>query len=143
LIAAAKSVILGDEKGGLLPVRKELLVYLCGLHSLGFAVFHAFFWRLFDWKSELRRVGRVNRGIFQILNLRLIYVFAFAAALCFLYPGELHATRLGRVFLLGGSLFWAGRLLEQFVFLRIDHPLVHLLTVLFALGAVLFALPLF
>jgi hypothetical protein len=39
-------------------------------------------------------------------------------------------------------LFWVGRLVEQFVFPRINTPLVHVPTVLFALGALLFAAPL-
>jgi hypothetical protein len=60
--------------------RGELLVWLCGVHSLGFAAFH--------------------------------------------------------------MLFWVGRLVEQFVFLHINTPLVHVPTVLFALGALLFAAPL-
>jgi hypothetical protein len=52
------------------------------------------------------------------------------------------ASRLGRALLAGASLFWLGRLVEQFVFLRVNRTLVHMLSALFALGAVLFALPL-
>jgi hypothetical protein len=48
------------------------------------------------------------------------------------------------VFLGGFSLFWLGRFVEQFVFLRkINHWAVHVLTGLFLLGSVLFALPIF
>ncbi|MBM7093101.1 hypothetical protein JTP67_32280, partial [Streptomyces sp. S12] len=63
-------------------------------------------------------------------------------ALCFLFAEELHSTALGRAVLLGMSLFWVGRTIEQFVFLRINRPMVHVLTALFVLGAVLFAMPL-
>lgn len=121
----------------------ERLVLLCGLHSLGFALFHLAFWKLFDWKHELRKVGLPTRAITQILNLRLIYVFAGIAMICFLFPSELHATPLGRALLLFMALFWAGRTIEQFVFLRVNRPMVHVLTGLFVLGAVLFTLPLF
>ncbi|MEZ0472319.1 hypothetical protein [Luteimonas salinilitoris] len=121
----------------------ERLILLCGLHSLGFALFHLAFWKLFDWKHELRKVGLPTRAITQILNLRLVYVFAGIAAICFLFPAELYGTPLGRALLLFMALFWAGRTIEQFVFLRVNRPMVHVLTGLFVLGAVLFTLPLF
>lgn len=121
----------------------EAVVALCGLHSLGFALFHLAFWKLFDWPQALRRTNAATRAVTQILNLRLVYVFLGVAALCFLLPQDLLGTRLGRAFLAGMSLFWVGRTIEQFVFLRVNHPLVHALTALFVLGAALFALPLF
>lgn len=123
--------------------RGGILVLLCGVHSLGLALFHLAFWKLFDWPRALQSTNAATRAIVQILNLRLIYVFLGVAVLCFLLPGDLLGTRLGHAFLGGMSLFWVGRTIEQFVFLRIDHPLVHALTVLFATGAVLFAAPLF
>jgi hypothetical protein len=120
----------------------ETLVLLCGLHSLGFAAFHLGFWRLFHWPEALRHTGIATRAVVQILNLRLIYVFLGIAALCFLLPGELLHTKLGHAVLAGMSLFWVGRTIEQFVFLRYNAALIHVMTALFVLGAVLFALPL-
>ncbi|MBN7137179.1 hypothetical protein A7A76_20825 [Lysobacter enzymogenes] len=117
-------------------------IHLAGLHSLGFAVFHLAFWRIFRWRDTLRTATVADRAILQILNLRLIYVFLGIAALCFLFADELHGTALGRAMLLGMSLFWIGRTIEQFVFLRINRPMVHALTALFVLGAALFAVPL-
>lgn len=118
------------------------LIQLCGFHSLGFAIFHAMFWRLFRWRRSLAAATAVDRAIVQILNLRLIYVFLGMAALCFCFTRELDDSALGQALLAGMSLFWVGRTIEQFVFLRINRPMVHVLTVLFMLGAVLFALPL-
>ena len=51
-------------------------------------------------------------------------------------------TNVGKVFLVGMALFWVGRTIEQFIFLPYNRPIIHWLTALFALGAVLFALPL-
>ncbi|MDR2013631.1 MAG: hypothetical protein LBQ20_11505 [Rhodanobacter sp.] len=119
------------------------LVYICGLFSLGFALFHLAFWKLFGWPRTLQHTHAATRAITQILNLRLIYVFFGIAALCLFLPQELLGTRLGHAILGGMSLFWIGRTIEQFVFLRINHPLVHVLTVLFVVNAALFALPLF
>jgi hypothetical protein len=119
------------------------LILLGGLHSLAFAGFHAAFWKLFDWKSDLRGNSVANRAILQILNLRLIYVFCGIAALCFLFPVELAETALGRALLAGMALFWIGRTIEQWIFLPYNRLPVHALTALFLLGAGLFAAPLF
>ena len=120
----------------------DVPLLLCAIHSFGFAAFHLAFWKLFGWKRELARVGLPNRAIVQILNLRLVYVFVGVGVMCLLFPAELRGTPLGRALLWFMVLFWTGRTIEQFVFLRVNRPLVHALTALFVLGAVLFALPL-
>ncbi|CAM5237351.1 hypothetical protein [Rhodanobacter lindaniclasticus] len=122
-------------------MRGELVVYLCGAHSLAFAAFHLAFWKLFDWPRALQHTNPATRAVTQILNLRLIYVFLGVAMLCFWMPQQLLATSLGHALLAGMALFWLGRLVEQFVFLRYNTPLVHALTASFVLGVALFALP--
>jgi len=121
----------------------DTIVLLCGLHSLGFALFHAAFWKLFRWPLSLRDTTLANRAILQIANVQLIWIFLFVAALCFLFPQALATSPLGRALLAGMSVFWLLRLVVQFVFLRLNQALVHALSGLFALGAALFALPLF
>ncbi|RZA18448.1 MAG: hypothetical protein EOP02_20115 [Proteobacteria bacterium] len=121
---------------------RDLLVQLCGVHSFALALFHLAFWKLFDWKHELKRVALPTRAITQILNLRLTYLFAGISIACFAFTHDLHATPLGRAVLGFMSVFWVGRTVEQFVFLRLNRPAIHLLTAVFVLGAVLFALPL-
>ena len=117
------------------------MILLCGFYCLGFVLFHSQFWKLFAWRTELDKLSAANKAIMQILNLRLMYVFLFVAAICFLFPNELATTTLGHFFLGGMSLFWLGRTIEQFIFLKVDHPLVHLLTYIFLIGAILFAMP--
>ncbi|MGB3079986.1 MAG: hypothetical protein WBB31_12955 [Saprospiraceae bacterium] len=119
----------------------EIMIFLCGVYCIGFAIFHTQFWRIFNWKTDLNNLQPANKAIMQIANVRLIYFFVFAAAICFIFPKELLNTRLGNFFLAGMSLFWLGRTIEQFVFLKIDHPMVHLLTYVFIIGALLFAIP--
>lgn len=120
----------------------KLFVWLGGVHSLAFAIFHAGFWKLFGWRQTLRTATVADRAILQILNLRLIYVLLGVGVLCLAFTDDLLHTGLGRALLLGMSLFWVGRTIEQFVFLRINRPFVHVLTVLFVIGALLFAAPL-
>lgn len=119
----------------------EIMIFLCGVYSMGFAIFHTQFGRIFNWKSDLEKLEPSNKAIMQISNMRLIYFFVFVAAVCFIFPQELLNTRLGNFFLGGMSLFWLGRTIEQFVFIRIDHPMVHFLTYLFIIGTLLFAIP--
>jgi hypothetical protein len=121
--------------------RNQVIVFLCGVHSLGFAVFHIAFWRIFGWKNDLKNCSVANRAILQIANLRLIYIFFAVAAACFFIPDDLLTTRLGHLFLGAMSLFWVGRLIEQFIFLKSNRALIHILSALFLLGAVLFAMP--
>ena len=119
----------------------DTILLLCALHSFGFALFHLGFWRLFGWPGTLAGTTRANRAILQIANLQLVWVFAAVGLLCLLYPAELASTALGRAVLSGMCAFWLLRLATQFIWLRIHHPLAHVLSVLFACGAALFAWP--
>jgi hypothetical protein len=121
----------------------KIVIYVCGIYTFGFAIFHVLFWRLFDWKNDLKKLSIANRAIIQIANLRLIYFFLFVGIICFAFPATLRGTIFGQFFLAGISLFWLGRMIEQFVFLRIRNRMVHILTFIFAAGTILFALPLF
>lgn len=115
----------------------------CAIHSFAFALFHLGFWSLFKWPRTLMATTLPNRAILQIANLQLVWVFLCVGALCLRFPAELSGTPLGRAVLLGMSGFWLLRLAAQFVWLRVHHPLVHVLSLAFLAGALLFALPLF
>jgi hypothetical protein len=106
-----------------------------------FAVFHAAFWKLFHWPSALIGLRKENQAIIQILNIRLIYIFLFTAFLCFFFTEDLYTTALGRAFLTGMAIFWLGRTLEQVIFLRMNHWLIHVLTALFIIGMLIFLSP--
>ena len=123
-------------------VAADPVLVLCAAHSFALALFHVAFWRLFRWPATLRDTTFANRAILQIANVQLIWVFLGVAALCLWFPAELRGTPLGRAVLAGMSGFWIVRLIQQAVFLRMNHPLVHALSVVFAVGAALFAWPL-
>lgn len=117
------------------------LIYLCGLHSLSFAIFHMTFWKLFNWKTDLRELSYVNSSIIQLLNMRIIYVFLFVAFICFIFPTELLNSKLGNVFLTGMSIFWIGRTFDQFIFMKTFNRSVKIMLTLFIIGATLFIVP--
>ncbi|UYZ59959.1 hypothetical protein [Hymenobacter latericus] len=120
----------------------EALLYACGAYNLLFLVLHATFWRLLRWRKQLKKLDRINRGVMQIMNVRLMYVFVVFAALCFGFPHELVSTPLGRFVLGSIVVFWLGRLIEQFIFLRVKNRVVHWLTIGFFIGTVLHSMPL-
>ena len=119
----------------------ETLVVICGLYNLAFALFHFGFWKMFRWDSQLKKLSFANRGIMQILNIQISYYFIWSAIICFVFPTELLTTALGNWFLMGNSLFWLLRTLQQFIFLRANHYKIHLLTFIFLIGTILFLVP--
>lgn len=121
----------------------KILILICGVYSLGFAIFHIGFWKIFRWKSDLSKLRFENRGILQILNIQLIFYFFFVAFICFYFSTKLLDSNIGKLFLLSNSLFWLLRTIQQFIFLKANHYAIHTLTVIFVIGTILFALPLF
>ncbi|MDV4102180.1 hypothetical protein CMT19_14130 [Elizabethkingia anophelis] len=119
------------------------IIYICGIYNLLFALFHLGFWKIFRWNKDLNKMSFANKGIMQILNIQIVYYFLFVSLICFIYPNKLLNTQLGRIFLTGNSLFWLIRTIQQFIFLRAKHYIIHILTIIFIFGTILFALPIF
>lgn len=120
----------------------ETYIFLGGAHCVLLAIFHVLFWKIFDWKKDLQKGSIATREIIQILNLRIIHLLLFTAFLCFYFTDELLSTPLGKATLIGTSLFWAGRTIEQFIFWKYNTLNINIiLTVIFVFGAVTFALP--
>ena len=120
---------------------KTLLLHLCGIYNLAFAIFHISFWKIFKWNEDLKRNSVGNRAIIQILNIRLIYIFLLMAFIYFFYPDQLIETKIGFVLLIGFLGFWIGRTVEQFIFLRVKSKMVTILTVVFFIGIIIHLLP--
>ncbi len=116
------------------------IILLCGFYNIGFAIFHIAFWKIFHWDSELKKLSFANKGIMQILNVQMIYYWLFVAIASFAFPTELLTTKFGNFFLIGNSIFWLLRTIQQFIFLRANHIAIHILTFIFMIGALLFAL---
>lgn len=122
---------------------QSVLLLISAVYSMAFAVFHIFFWRLFEWRKDLGRLTFINRSVMQILNLCLIFVFVLFACLAVAHREEMICTALGRSLLAGISLFWLLRMIEQVFFFGLKRPLSIFLTLVFLVGAILYALPLF
>lgn len=119
-------------------IDKHFLLYVAVFYNFGFALFHLFFWKIFNWKEDLQKLNFANRGIIQVFNVLGIFYFVFTGIICFLFQDDLVQSRLGKAFLLMNSLFWLMRFIVQFIFLRKNHWLVHTLSLVFLLGFLLF-----
>jgi len=119
----------------------KTIILLGGLYNFGLAIFHLFFWKIFNWGSDLKKLSFANRAIMQILNVQVIVYFVFTGVVCFVFPTELLHTKLGTYFLGGTSLFWFVRTIQQFIFLNVNQYKIHILTLIFLIGTILFALP--
>lgn len=120
----------------------KTLVHIGGFYALAFAVFHLAFWKLFDWKNELPKLNPINRGVMQVLNLRLTYLFFVIAFICFFFAEDLIQTKFGNVILGAISLFVMMRAVEQLIFWKIEKIGV-IFFIIFLFGAGIFAAPLF
>jgi hypothetical protein len=120
----------------------KTILLICAYFNIGFAIFHILFWQLFNWKTDLKKLSHANKAIMQLLNIQLTFYFLFMAAMCFIYPDELTTTALGKFILGCTSLFWLLRFIGQFIFLRRNEWKIHISSVLFLTGAILFAIPL-
>ena len=120
----------------------KTVIYIGGIYCLIFAIFHLAFWKLFDWKNELPKLKSVNRGVMQVLNLRLTYVFLVVAFISFFFADDLINTRLGNVILGSVSIFAVMRAVEQLIFWKIEKIGIAFFFI-FLIGAGIFAIPLF
>jgi len=119
----------------------KTIIFFGGLYNILFALFHSGFWKLWEWDSELKKLTIVNSGVMQVLNIQIIYYFIFTAVICFAFSKELLTTKLGRYFLIGTSLFWFIRTIQQFIFFWVNHPAVFVLPAIFLIGTALFLIP--
>lgn len=118
------------------------LIYIGGFYCLIFAIFHLAFWKLFDWKNDLPKLKSVNRGVMQVLNLRLTYVFIVVAFISFFFAEDLINTKLGNVILGAVSIFAVMRAIEQLIFWKVEKIGIAFFFI-FLIGAGIFAIPLF
>ncbi len=121
---------------------KISILYICGIYNFLFAIFHMFFWKIFNWKNDLKKNSIANQAIMQILNIRLIYIFLLMAFVYIFYPEQLMETRIGNILLIGFSGFWIGRTIEQFIFLKVKSKMANALTVIFIIGIIIHLTPL-
>jgi hypothetical protein len=122
-------------------MKTQVWIYAAAGYNVALAVFHLGFWRLFRWKEELRKLHPVNRGVMQVMNIMLTFMFLMLAAVQVLNAAELTATPLGRLLMAVLTGFWLLRAVLQPVFWPTMPKATNAAFIgLFTLGAGLHAL---
>ncbi len=93
-----------------------LFIRLGGVINLLIAVLHLFFWKLFDWQVELKKLSVVNSNVMQMLNLFSIVFLLYSATLLLFRPSEFLSSALGRAFLGMLATMYLARLAIEFYF---------------------------
>ena len=119
----------------------ETLIKAGGLYNLILVVFHLLFWRLFNWKDDLRSLSLNNRAIMQVVNLSLTLVFILFAYVSLAQVDALLTTPLGKSLLVFMALFWLARCVMQIVFFRLAHWASIAFLAFFFAGGVLYGIP--
>lgn len=110
--------------------------------DLAFALFHLTFWRLFHWKDELAKLDKVNRGVMQILNICLTFLFLAIGFLLIHFRSGIADDDIGKALLVMMTIFWVLRAGLQMIFFGSRNRLSLAMTLLFDAGALLHFLPL-
>ena len=121
--------------------KMESLLIIGGFYNLVFAIFHLLFWKIFKWDSELNKLSFINRAIIQVLNLCLTFCFLLFAYISFFHLSELLTTSLGKTFLIGITVFWFLRSIEQVVFFKLKHWSSAVFLLVFVVGTIVYAIP--
>ncbi len=77
---------------------------------------HISFWHIFDWKNELVHLSQDNMGMMQIFNLCFIVLLISLGILILVNRAEILHTKIGKHLLFMLSVFFAVRLIAEFIF---------------------------
>jgi len=82
-----------------------ILIKIAAIYNIIFGIFHLYFWKLLNWKEQLKRVSSNNKAVVQTLNICLTFIFFLNAYIFFFYTDEIQTTEIGRILLIGIGLF--------------------------------------
>lgn len=119
----------------------ESLIKMGGIYNITLIVFHLLFWRIFNWKEDLRSLTFLNRAIMQVVNLSLTLVFAIFSYISLVHSSELLSTPLGKILLIFMAIFWFARSSMQVIFFKLKHWGSIAFLVYFLTGGVLYGIP--
>lgn len=94
----------------------KTLIFIGGIQNILGLIFHLLFWKLFGWPEGLLCLSHDNRAGMQVLDIQLMFLFAFFAYVSFRHTDDLLTTPLGRVICRFIIIFYFARIINQFVF---------------------------
>lgn len=118
-----------------------VLIKVGGAYCVALIVFHAFFWKIFNWAEELKKLNDLNRAIMQVLNISLTFLFAIIAYISFRHADELLTTALGHTLLGAIAMLWLFRAAQQVVFFKLKHWVSWAFLLFFLAGGAIYGIP--
>jgi len=95
---------------------KQGILYTGGIINGALAVFHMFFWKMFNWQTELPRLSKDNQGIMQIANIIIIFILLYFSVMSLALARSNAAVRnAGSLFILISG-FYLIRLVTGIIF---------------------------
>jgi hypothetical protein len=122
-------------------MNSKRLVQIGGVVNLLFAIFHLFFWKLFDWQRELVSLSSDNRAIMQVLNIHTAYILMVFFILSLAFSNEIITTKFGRMFGMAIAGFWILRAVNEAVFWDLSSGRSWVLIAVCLAIAVLYIVP--
>jgi len=119
----------------------ETLIKLAGYYNILLIIFHVMFWRIFNWREDLKTLSFLNKAIMQVLNISLTLVFVIFSYISLAHTSELLNTPLGNALLALIAIFWFARAAQQVIFFKLKHWSSWAFMFFFALGGVLYGVP--
>lgn len=114
-----------------------------GIYHLAFAVFHMFFWKIFNWKQSLSSISKIDSGVMQVMNLCLIWIFLSVGYISIVHTDQMLKTTLGHVIIALIAVFWLFRAVLQVIFFSLKKTMSKILLALFVIGVIIYATPIF
>ncbi len=119
----------------------ETLIKLGGFYNILLIIFHVMFWRIFNWREDLKTLSFLNKAIMQVINISLTLVFAIFSYISLAHTNDLLSTPLGNALLSLIALFWFARAAQQVIFFKLKHWSSWAFMFFFVLGGVLYGVP--
>jgi hypothetical protein len=119
----------------------SLLIWIGGLYNFAFFIFHIFFWKMFNWGEDLKKLLPINRAVMQVLNLCLMFALLIFAYMSFFHNQEMQSTAIGVSLALFIALFWGIRAILQLVYFSRTKLVSYIFFVIFVIGFLLYLLP--
>lgn len=119
----------------------ETLIILGGFYNILLIIFHVMFWRIFNWREDLKTLSFLNKSTMQVLNISLTLVFVLFSYISFIHTNELLKTPLGNTLITLIAIFWFARATLQIIFYKLKHWESWAFMIFFALGGFLYGVP--
>lgn len=86
-----------------------------GILLIILALVHVFFPRYFNWREELSQLSLINQQMMEVHTFFVALMVFMMGLMCILFPNDLLHNHFGKLISLGLSIFWAIRLIIQFL----------------------------